>query len=119
MKQDANRRKQEHDDLKDHTSKAHAETQANVNKHTSKKLAEHNENMSNRLDNVTSSQTKMEWRLCEIQRQNGMLVDLIRSSNMTPKKLPFDVDEVTVATAASSVPSIHRREPNGMGGWKD
>ena len=73
-----------------------------------------------REEQLLSSATKMQWAVSELKRENRMLVDVIRSNNMTPgKKLPFDVDEVTVATAASSVPSIHRREPDGMGGWKD
>lgn len=70
-----------------------------------------------RNEDLLRSNKKLERK---VDGLNG-LIEEFRAAMTPQKKLSVPTD-VTVATAASSVPSIHYRDecvPDGMGGWKN
>ena len=70
-----------------------------------------------RNEDLLRSNKKLER---QVDGLNG-LIEEFRAA-MTPQKKSSVPTDVTVATAASSVPSIHYRDecvPDGMGGWRN
>ena len=55
-------------------------------------------------------------RAAKQQMQTDVMFDMLKA--MTPQKKSSVPTDITVATAASTVPDINYRVPDGKGGWK-
>ena len=58
----------------------------------------------------------MRKRDAKQQMQVDIMFDMLKA--MTPQKKSSVPTDITVATAASTVPDINYRVPDGKGGWK-
>lgn len=65
---------------------------------------------------MTEEFNDMRKRDAKQQMQVDIMFDMLKA--MTPQKKSSVPTDITVATAASTVPDINYRVPDGKGGWK-